>query len=161
MGAYKVEAYPRGWGRLEGTSPKVSLPQKKSLKQGIWSPHFWGISPKLFGALRGIHPYLSTPILPRGQILGGYFKITLKNQNNLLSWVHRGRSDRAANANAISDAPWNLLANSRHQISIKKLRIQRCEGTRQRMRMVLWMKLREFRPRCGNSLRMEVCDKIR
>ena len=40
MGAYKVQAYPRGGGRLEGTSLKVFPPQKKSLKQGIWSSQF-------------------------------------------------------------------------------------------------------------------------
>ena len=28
------------------------------------------MSPKLFAALRGIHPYLSTPVLPRGQSSG-------------------------------------------------------------------------------------------
>ena len=57
--------------------------------------------------------------------------------------------------------PENSLANCGHQISHKKLRIERCQGSRQRMRMVLRMKLRKFRPFCRNSLRMEICDKIR
>ena len=39
VGAYKVQAYPREWGRQEGTSPKVSPPQQNSLKQGIQSSH--------------------------------------------------------------------------------------------------------------------------
>ena len=43
VGAYKVQAYPREWGSLEGTSPKVFRPPgnlENSLKQGIWSSHF-------------------------------------------------------------------------------------------------------------------------
>ena len=50
----------------------------------------------------------------------------------------------------------NSLANLNHQISNKKLRIQRREGTRWRMQMFLRMKLRKFRPRCGNSLQMDI-----
>ena len=56
---------------------------------------------------------------------------------------------------------FNSLAYSSHQISNKKLRIMRCEGIRQRMRIVLQMQLRIFRPHCRHALRMEVCDKIR
>ena len=67
VGAYKVQAYPKVWGRLEGTSLKVFPPQKTLQNKGVGAPIFWGISPKLLVALRGIHPYLSTPILPRGQ----------------------------------------------------------------------------------------------
>ena len=44
--------------------------------------------------------------------------------------VHRGRSDTAANANANSDAPREFTSEFNHQISKKKLRIQRCEGIR-------------------------------
>ena len=40
--------------------------------------------------------------------------------------------------------PRNSLANFRHQISNKKLRIRRCEGIRWRMRMVLRMKWLNF-----------------
>ena len=39
MGAYKAQAYPREWGWLEGTSPKVFPPLKNSLKLGLWSSH--------------------------------------------------------------------------------------------------------------------------
>ena len=47
--------YTKGWGRLEGTSPKVFLflPQNSFFKTGSYSaaPVFWGISPKLLAAL--------------------------------------------------------------------------------------------------------------
>ena len=48
----------------------------------------------------------------------------------VMCWVHRGRSDTAANANANSDAPENSLANCGNQVPKKKLRIKRCEGIR-------------------------------
>ena len=69
VGVYKVvEAYPKVLGRLEGMSPKAFPPQqKKKSKQGICGSHFRGIYPKLLAALLGIHPYLSTPVLPRRQ----------------------------------------------------------------------------------------------
>ena len=38
-------------------SPRLDFPNSQILR---------GISPKLFAALRGIHPYLCTPVLPRG-----------------------------------------------------------------------------------------------
>ena len=41
VGAYKVQAYSRERGRLEGTSPKVCPLQKSSSKQGIWSSFLW------------------------------------------------------------------------------------------------------------------------
>ena len=37
--------------------------------------YFLGISPKLFAALRRIHPYLCTPVLPRGQLVAPYCAI--------------------------------------------------------------------------------------
>ena len=55
--------------------------------------------------------------------------------------------------------PEDSLANVSYQISNERLRIKHCEGIRKRMRMVLRMKLRKFRPCCGTSLQMEVCDK--
>ena len=66
-GVYKVQAYPRLWGRRKRTSPKVFLqhPQKINPKQGIRRSHFfWGISLKLLVSLCGIHAYLSTSVLP-------------------------------------------------------------------------------------------------
>ena len=44
------------------------IPSLKNISnKRFGDPNFWGISPKLFAALRGIHPYLCTPVLPRGQ----------------------------------------------------------------------------------------------
>ena len=48
---------------------KTFSPPKKTLQnKRFGAPNFLGISPKLFAALRGIHPYLCTPVLPRGQL---------------------------------------------------------------------------------------------
>ena len=66
MGAYKVQAYPRGvraTGRDEYQS--VPSPEKPFKTRDLELSLFRGISPKLFAALRGIHPSLSTPVLPR------------------------------------------------------------------------------------------------
>ena len=41
-----------------------------SSEKEFGAPIFWGISLELLAALRGIHVYLSTPILPRGQSVG-------------------------------------------------------------------------------------------
>ena len=49
-------------------SQKRSLHPRTLQNKRFGAPKFWGISPKLFAALRGIHPYLCTPVLPRGQI---------------------------------------------------------------------------------------------
>ena len=65
------------------------------------------------------------------------------------SLVHRGRSNSIANANANSDASReNSLANVCQQISSKKPRTKRCEGIRERMRVVLRMRLQTFCRRC-------------
>ena len=75
--------------------------------------------------------------------------------------MHRGRSDTAVNANANSHAPGNSLANLSHQISNTELQIMCCEGIRNANANGFANEIATFRPRCGNSLRMEVCEKIR
>ena len=47
-------------------SQNVLSTQKTLQNKRFGAPNFLGISPKLFAALRGIHPYLCTPVLPRG-----------------------------------------------------------------------------------------------
>ena len=76
-------------------------------------------------------------------------------------WVHRGRSDTVANANANSDAPrefaCEFLATKSQtkgcEFSVANEFACECECFTHEMR--------KFRPCCRNSLRMEVCDKIR
>ena len=63
-----------------------------------------------------------------------------RSKKPLQTWVHRSRSDTAANANANSDAP-----------RIDSLAIANGFAN----------EVAEIRCRCGNSLRMDVCDKIR
>ena len=41
VGAYKVQAYPKVWGRLAGTSPKTFSPSKNSSKREIRSSQFF------------------------------------------------------------------------------------------------------------------------
>ena len=65
---FVAQAYPKVLGRLAGTSRNVFDPKKNSSKQGVWNFQFSGISPQLFAALRGLHPHLCTPVLPRGQV---------------------------------------------------------------------------------------------
>ena len=75
--------------------------------------------------------------------------------------MHRGRSDTAANANANSDAPRESASelkppNLKEKAANSALRsnaLANANGFANEMR--------KFCPRCGNSLRMEVCDKIR
>ena len=52
--------------------------------------------------------------------------------------------------------PENSLANFNHQITNKS-----CELSVAKEFASANAFMRKFRPRCGNSLRMEVCDKIR
>ena len=75
--------------------------------------------------------------------------------------MHRGRSDTAANANANSDAPRKFasefyLPNLKEEAANSVLRrhsLANANGFANEMQ--------KLRPHCGNSLRMEVCDKIR
>ena len=55
----------RETGRDESQS--VPLPRETLQNKRFRAPKVLGILPKLLAALRGIHPYLSTPVLPRGQ----------------------------------------------------------------------------------------------
>ena len=63
LGRTKYRRIPKCEGDKQGRVPKCSLPPKL-FKQGIWTSHFSGISPKLFSdtALRRIQPYLPTPV---------------------------------------------------------------------------------------------------
>ena len=56
--------------------PSKHLPSAFHETSPSRSPHFRGIYPKLLAALCGIHPYFSTPVLPRRQLtfLTGTFK---------------------------------------------------------------------------------------
>ena len=65
-----MHTHTHTWGRGSGgvKSTGVSQSVSKTLQnKRFGAPEFLGISPKLFAALRGIHPYLCTPVLPRGQ----------------------------------------------------------------------------------------------
>ena len=78
-------------------------------------------------ALRPARPFLPAlvPAPPPALFLNSHVGVLYQ------VWVHRGRSDTAANANANSDATQNKpLANFSHQISNRKLQIMRCEGMR-------------------------------
>ena len=66
-GRKKCRRIPKREGDWQGRVPKCSLPRKPLQNKGFGAPKFSGISPKLFAALCGIHPYLCTPVLPRGQ----------------------------------------------------------------------------------------------
>ena len=66
-GRKKCRRIPNRVGDWQGRVPKRSLPRKTLQNKRFGAPNFWGISPKLFAALRGIHPYLCTPVLPLGQ----------------------------------------------------------------------------------------------
>ena len=75
--------------------------------------------------------------------------------------MHRGRSDTAANANANSDAPrevasefWppNLKPKTANE-TLRRNSLANASGFANEMA--------EIRSRCRNSLRMDVCDKIR
>ena len=69
---------------------------------------------------------------------------------------------QCANANANSDSPQKFASEfTSHQISSKKLRITRCEFLRNANANGFANGTANFRSRCGNSLRMDVCDKIR
>ena len=57
-------------------SQSVPYPERLCKTRDLELPIFLGISPKLFAALRRIHPYLCTPVLPRGQ--GGLAKTSWK-----------------------------------------------------------------------------------
>ena len=64
-GRKKCRRIPKCDGDWQGRVPKCSLPRKTLQNKGFGAPNFRGICPKLFTALRGIHPYLCTPVLPR------------------------------------------------------------------------------------------------
>ena len=67
-GRKKCRRIPRREGDWQGRVPKRSLHPKTPQNKRFGAPNFLGISPKLFAALRGIHPYLCTPVLPRLQL---------------------------------------------------------------------------------------------
>ena len=73
-GCTKHRRIPKCEGDYQGRVPKRFLPRETLENKRFGAPIFWGISPKLLAALRGIHPFLSTPVLPRGQ---NYAKTTL------------------------------------------------------------------------------------
>ena len=66
-GRKQCRRIPKREGDWQGRVPKRSLHPKTLQNKRFGAPNFLGISPKLFAALRGIHPYLCTPVLPRGQ----------------------------------------------------------------------------------------------
>ena len=66
-GRKKCRRIPKCEGHWQGRVPKRSLHPKTLQNKRFGAPNFLGISPKLFAALRGIHPYLRTPVLPRVQ----------------------------------------------------------------------------------------------
>ena len=63
-GCTKYRRIPNCEGDWKGRVPKSSLLYKK---RDFGAPIFRGICPKLLATLLGIHPYLCTPVLPRGQ----------------------------------------------------------------------------------------------
>ena len=64
-GRKKCRRIPKCEGDWQGPAPKCSLPRQTLQNKEFGAPDFWGTCPKLFAALRGIHPYLCTPALPR------------------------------------------------------------------------------------------------
>ena len=58
-GRTKYRRIPTCEGDKQGRVQRCSLPWKTLLNKGFGAPIVWGISPKLFAALRGIHPYFS------------------------------------------------------------------------------------------------------
>ena len=68
-GRKKYRRIPKCEGDEQGRVPKRSLHPKTLQNKRFGAPNFLGISPKLFAALRRIHPYLCTPVLPRGHLV--------------------------------------------------------------------------------------------
>ena len=66
-GREKCRRIPKREGNWQGRVPKCSLPRKTLQNKGFGAPKFWGISPKFFAELHGIHPYLCTCVLACGQ----------------------------------------------------------------------------------------------
>ena len=75
--------------------------------------------------------------------------------------MHRGRSDTAANANANSDAPRKFasefsapnLKQKAANLALRRNSLANANGFAN--------EIAKFHSRCGNSLRMDVCGKIR
>ena len=87
--------FSSSWGRGSGAgvsqsvretsrdkSQKHSLHPKTLQNKRFGAPKFWGISPKLFAALSGIHPTSVHPYFPVAKILGGF---DLREEGLLLS----------------------------------------------------------------------------
>ena len=73
-GRKKCRRIPKRGGDWQGRVPKCSLPRKPLQNKRFGAPNFWGISPELFAALYGIHPYTRTSPWPRTS--PGSFSVT-------------------------------------------------------------------------------------